>query len=88
MLVREAAGDGDGAAAQIGDGVDGTVVADDERAAIAMTQVDDLDGNPLRPERDGHGSNKEGRLHTVGDESFLDFREALKHARKEDLAVV
>ena len=60
----------------------------DDRAAVAMAEIDDLDGHTLRLERDGQRSDDEGGLHFVGDERFLDLGEALEQARNEDLAVV
>ena len=87
-LVGEAAGDGDGAAFEVGEGFDGAVVADDERAAVAVAEVDDLDGDALRFERDGHGGDDEGGLDLVGDEGFLHLGEALEHAGEEEFAVV
>ncbi len=82
-LVGKAAGDGDGAAAQICDGFDGAVFADDDRAAVTMAQVDDLDVDSLGLQRKGQRGNDEGGLHAVGDQCFLDLRKALKQSGQE-----
>ena len=56
-------------------------------AAVAVTQIHDLDRNALRAERDRQRSDDERRLHLVGNERFLDLGKALEQARQKDLAV-
>ena len=85
-LVGKAAGNGDGAAAHIGEGLDGAVFAHHDRAAVAVAQVDDLDGNALGFESDGQRRDDEGGLHAVRDQRFLDLGKALEHARQKDFA--
>ena len=84
-LVGEAAGNGDGAAAHIGKGLDRAVLAHHHRAAVAMAEVDDLDGHALRPKCNRQRRDDEGGLHLVGDERFLDLGKALEQAGQKDL---
>src|SRR5579859_7911424 len=85
-LIGEAAGNSDGAAAHVRKGLDGSVFADHDRAAVTVAQVDDLDGNSLRNESNGQRGYDESGLYAVGDERFLDFRKALKHSGQIHLA--
>ena len=64
-LVGEAARDGDGAPAQIGERFDRPVFPHHHGAAVAMAEVDDLDRHALRLERDRQRRDDEGRLHLV-----------------------
>jgi len=51
-----------------------------------MAEVNDLHRNALSPQGDCHRRDHERRLHLVGHQRFFDFREALKHARDEEMS--
>ena len=82
-FVGKAAGDRDGATAHVGEGLNGSIFANDDCAAIAMAEVDDLDRHALVLERKSEGRDDERSLHAVGDQCLFHLRETLEHTGQE-----
>jgi hypothetical protein len=83
-LVGEAAGYRDRAATEVGELIHDSVVSNDERATVSVTEVDDPDGHALRAQGNRHRRDHETGLDPVRDECLFDFRKTLKHPGEEN----